>query len=344
MRDYFIKRMLLIIPTFLGITIITFLILQAVPGGPLEIEIMKWKSVSNSETGVIHSKFNVSIPESALFELKKFYGFDKPVIERYFIWLGNLLTLNMGKSYVFGEPVWEVIKKRFPISVYFGLIGFFITYIVCIPLGIVKAIRHGQKFDFISSVVVFFGYSMPGWTFGALTLMLFGGGGFFNIFPLGGFVSLNFSSLNFVDKIFDLIRHTILHVSAYLVGSFATLTILTKNSILENISKDYVTAAYAKGLTQKQVYFRHIFRNSLIPISTGLGHFLSLLITGSFLIESVFNIQGMGLLGFSSIVQRDYPVVMGLLVLSSLLLLSGNILSDLLYVLFDPRIKFKVKN
>jgi microcin C transport system permease protein len=237
--------------------------------------------------------------------------------------------------------VLDVIVARFPVSIYFGLIGFTLTYLVCVPLGVLKAVKNGSKFDFTSSVIVFMGYSTPGWAFGAIMLVLFGGGSFWDVFPLGGFRSEDWESLSTISKIWDQIQHTILPVIGYMVGSFATLTILTKNSVIENLSQDYIRTAFAKGLSEKRVILKHALRNSLIPIATGLGHFFSLVLAGSFLIERVFNINGMGLLGFTSIQQRDYPVTMGILVLSSLLLLIGNIISDILYATIDPRIRFK---
>nr|HMT12969.1 ABC transporter permease subunit [Ignavibacteria bacterium] len=238
-------------------------------------------------------------------------------------------------------PVWDVIISRFPVSIYFGVIGFLLTYMICIPLGVIKAVKNGSKFDFVSSIIVFMGYSIPGWAFGTVMLVLFGGGSVWDVFPLGGFRSEDFDQLTMWGQITDQIQHTILPVASYLVGSFATLTILTKNSVIENLSQDYIRTAFSKGLSEKRVIFKHALRNSLIPIATGLGHFLSLVLAGSFLIETVFNINGMGLLGFKSIEQRDYPVTMGILVLSSVLLLIGNIISDMLYAIFDPRIRFK---
>lgn len=343
MTTYFLRRFLLIIPTFIGITLITFLILQIVPGGPLEMEIMKIRmggqmkgSESGSNTGTTQN-----IPQSAIEELQKFYGFDKPIHQRYLIWIGNLLKFDLGKSYVYSEPVLDVITSRFPVSIYFGLIGFLLTYIVCIPLGVYKAVKNGSTFDFISSAIVFIGYAIPGFAFGALMLVLFGGGGFWDVFPLGGFRSTDFESLSFTGKIADQVNHTILPVISYVIGSFATLTILTKNSVIENLSQDYIRTAFSKGLSERKVIFGHALRNSLIPISTGLGHAVSLVLAGSILIEKVFNINGIGLLSYDSIVQRDYPVVMGILVISSLLLLIGNIISDILYAIVDPRIRFK---
>ena len=274
----------MIIPTFLGITIITFFILQIVPGGPLEIELMKFRYGSNFGGEVSSRSGNITnnIPESALKEIKEFYGFDKPITTRYIIWLGNLLKFNFGNSYVYSEPVLKLIFSRFPVSIYFGMIGFILTYIVCVPLGVLKAVRNGSKFDFVSSVIVFIGYSTPGWAFGALLLILLGGGSFWNVFPLGGFRSDDFEAMSFFQKIFDQLYHTILPVTAYVISNFATLTILTKNSVIENLSQDYIRTAFAKGLSEKRVILNHALRNSLIPISTGLGHFLSLILAESF--------------------------------------------------------------
>jgi microcin C transport system permease protein len=342
MTGYFIRRFLLIIPTFIGITLITFLILQVVPGGPLEMELMKLRTGGHGgEVGSSVSGSSISLPESALKEMKEFYGFDKPIITRYFNWLGNLLMLDFGKSYVFAEPVWDVIASRFKVSIYFGIISFILTYLICVPLGVVKAVKNGSKFDFTSSFLVFLGYSTPGWAFGAFMLIVFGGGSFFNVFPLGGFRSDDFEMMSFFQKVFDQLHHTILPVLAFVIGNFATLTILTKNSVIENLSQDYVKTAFAKGLSEKRVIYRHALRNSLIPIATGIGGFLGLILTGSIMIEKVFNIQGMGLLVYTSIINRDYPVTMGLLVIYSVLMLFGNILSDMIYAWADPRIRFK---
>jgi len=342
MLNYFVRRFLLIIPTFIGITLVVFTILQIVPGGPLEMEIMKLKMGGATEgASSTSTSTGINIPESAMEEIKKYYGFDKPIHERYFLWINNLAHLNLGKSYVYAEPVWDVITSRFPVSIYFGLISFVLTYLVCIPLGVFKAVKNGSKFDIMSSVLVFIGYSIPGFAFGAFLLVLFGGGSFLDWFPLGGFRSIDWPEMSLGDKILDQLHHTILPVLSYMIGSFATLTILTKNSVIENLSQDYIRTAFAKGISEKKVIFKHALRNSLIPIATGIGHFLSLILAGSFLIESVFNIDGMGLLGFKSVVNRDYPVVMGILVISTLLLLIGNIISDIIYAIVDPRIRFK---
>jgi microcin C transport system permease protein len=344
MTGYFVRRILLIIPTFLGITLAVFLIMQFVPGGPIERAMMRFRLAGSSGEvaggGSSAGGSRTEIPPEALEQMKKFYGFDKPPLVRYFLWLKNLLKLDLGTSYVYQDPVWDVIKGRFPVSIFLGLTGFFLSYVVCVPLGVLKAIRHSSKFDFLSSVVVFLGYSVPGWALGTALLVLLGGGTFWDLFPLGGFRPNNWQYLSVFQKILAQLHYMALPVFCYMIGSFATLTILMKNSLMENMGQDYVRTAFAKGLDERRVIFVHALRNSLIPLATGLGHAISLVLAGSFLIERVFNIDGMGYLGYQSIITRDYPVALGILVISSLLMLIGNILSDIIYVLVDPRIRF----
>jgi microcin C transport system permease protein len=341
MTGYFIRRFLLIIPTFIGITLAVFLVMHFVPGGPVERQIMRYKMAMVTEAGASGRASTLDVPADAVEEMKRFYGFDKPVHVRYALWLWNVLHLDLGRSYIYQDPVWDVIKSRFPISIFLGLTGFILSYVVCVPLGVFKAIRHGSRFDFISSLLVFLGYSTPGWALGTALLVLFGGGSFWNLFPLGGFRPDNWEYLGFFEKIAAQIHYMFLPVVCYMIESFATLTILTKNSLMETLGQDYVRTAFAKGLGERRVIFVHALRNSLIPIVTGLGHVVSLILAGSFLIEKVFNIDGMGYLGYTSVLQRDYPVALGILVISSLLLLVGNILSDIIYVIVDPRIRFR---
>jgi microcin C transport system permease protein len=345
MGTYFLRRFLLMIPTFLGITILVFTIMQFVPGGPIEQAVMKMRMAAASEGGSAGASLggaevSLEMPTESLAELKKQFRFDKPIPIRYLLWLNDLVHLNLGKSYKYNEPVWDVIRSRFPVSIYFGLIGFVLSYLVCIPLGVFKALRHGSRFDFASSTIVFIGYSIPGFALGAMLLVLLGGGSFWNVFPLGGFRSENWAALGAMDKALDQLHHTFLPVLCYMVGGFATLTVLMKNSLLENLGQDYVRTAFAKGLSERRVVFLHAMRNSLIPIATGLGHAISLVMAGSYLIERVFNINGIGYLGFDAVVERDYAVVMGILVINTGLTLAGNILSDVFYVLIDPRIRF----
>jgi len=344
MTSYFIRRLLLVIPTFLGITLAVFTIMHFVPGGPVARQIMQFRMAAAQEGGAgaaAGMSAGADIPEAALEEMRRFYGFDKPVHIRYLNWLKNVVRFDLGQSYIFYQPVWEVIKSRFPVSIFLGLTGFLLGYTVCIPLGVLKAVRHGSRFDFISSFIVFLGYSIPGWALGTALLVLFGGGSFWSLFPLGGFRPDNWEYLSFFQKVVTQAHHMVLPVICYMIGSFATLTILTKNSVMENLGQDYVRTAFAKGLSERRVIFVHTLRNSLIPIATGLGHVFSLILAGSFLIEKVFNIDGMGYLGYTAILQRDYPVALGILTISSLLMLLGNILSDVIYVIVDPRIRFK---
>jgi microcin C transport system permease protein len=344
MTAYFVRRFLLIIPTFLGITLAVFLVMQFVPGGPVERAIMSYQMSSATEGGAgaaAGMRGSNALPEELVEEIRRYYGFDKPVHERYLMWLWNVVRLDLGRSYVYQEPVWDVIKSRFPVSIFLGLTGFFLGYVVCVPLGVLKAVRHGSRFDWISSVIVFLGYAIPGWALGTALLVLFGGGSFWNVFPLGGFRPDNWEYLSLWGKITGQLEHMALPVLCYMVGAFATLTILTKNSLMENLSQDYVRTAFAKGLSERRVIFVHALRNSLIPIVTGLGGAIGLVLAGSFLIEKVFNIDGMGYLGYTAILQRDYPVALGILVISSLLMLVGNILSDIIYAFVDPRIRFR---
>ncbi len=252
----------------------------------------------------------------------------------------GIFTGDFGRSYIYNRPVLELIGERLYISAYFGIIGFILAYLVCIPLGILKAVKHNTPFDFASSALIFAGYATPGYALGVLLLSFFASGRYFSWFPLGGFRSPDWEQLSAFGKILDQLHHTALPVICYMIGAFATLTLLMKNSLLENLSQDYVRTAFAKGLDEKTVIFKHAVRNSLIPIATGLGHVIGIFLAGSYLIELVFNIDGIGLLSFKSVVNVDYPVFLGFLVISIIILLLGNLLSDLLYVLIDPRIKF----
>ena len=249
----------------------------------------------------------------------------------------GIITGFLGYSQLRGKNVSQLISERLHISVIFGLSGFFLSYLVCIPLGIAKAIRHGSRFDIISSATVFIGYSIPGYALGVLLLSLWGG----DIFPLHGWRSENFAELSFLAKIWDQMHHAFLPILCYMVGSFATLTVLMKNSLMENLSQDYVRTAFAKGLSEKRVIFYHAVRNSLIPLATGIGGLIGLFLAGSYLIEMVFGIDGIGMLGLQALLDRDYNIIMGNLVLYTTIRLFGNLISDISYALIDPRIRFK---
>lgn len=341
MRDYFIRRFLLIPPTLLGITLIVFLITRVVPGGPLERAIMEMQQadMASGRSAGSGSGGNMAISEEQLQQLKAYYGFDKPAIVSYGLWLGKVVTGDLGKSYRYNEPVWDIIRDRFPVSLFYGLITLVITYSISIPLGILKAINHRTLLDNVTSVFIFMGYAVPGYVLGALLLLFFAAR--LEWFPMGGFTSYNFVDLTLGGKILDLARHAVLPLMCYLVGSFAVTTLLMKNHLMDNLAADYIRTAIAKGVSFRQAVLRHALRNSLIPIATTFGQNITLLVTGSFLIETIFDINGFGLLGLTSIFDRDYPVVMGIIFLASLLLLLGNILSDALVALVDPRIRFK---
>ncbi|MBL0712869.1 MAG: ABC transporter permease subunit [Desulfosarcina sp.] len=343
MTAYFIRRFLLIIPTFIGITLMVFAITRFVPGGPIERMIAEAQQMQveggggGATTGAGVQRQPLSDEQIAF--LKQYYGFDKPLLNSYFSWLGKILQGDLGVSTRYHDPVWEMVRTRIPISLYFGLITMVLTYGVCIPLGIVKAIRHQTAFDNASSILVFIGYAIPGWVIGIYLLVWLAG--WWDIFPLGNLVSENFDELGLAEKVLDIIWHSILPIIAYTIGAFASMTFLMKNTLMDNLAADYVRTAIAKGLPFRRAVFGHALRNSLIPIATTFGNNISIILTGSFLIEKVFNIDGMGLLGYESVLERDYPVVLGVLVISSLLFLIGNILSDLCVAAVDPRVQFE---
>ena len=343
MTAYFIRRLVLVIPTFIGITIMVFTITRLVPGGPIERIISQARQMGNLEGGnsirVSPERQTQPLSEEQIEALKKYYGFDKPILVSYFLWLKKVLTGDLGVSTRYYDPVWDMIKQRIPISLYFGIISLILVYGICIPLGIAKAIHHKSIFDNSSSVMVFLGYAIPGWVIGVLSMILFAS--HWEIFPLGGFVSEDFETLTLMGKTRDLIWHTVLPLTAYVWGSFTVMTFLMKNTLMDHLSSEYVRTAIAKGLPFKQAVFKHALRNSIIPIATSFGDNISVILTGSFLIEKVFNIDGMGLLGYESVVERDYPVVLGILVVSCLLFMIGNILSDICVALVDPRVKFE---
>ncbi len=335
--SYFIRRFLLIIPTFVGITLLVFAVTRFVPGGPIE-RMLNQALMAGERGGAQRGVAGSVLSEQQLDQLRVYYGFDKPILESYLDWLGKVLVLDLGRSTRYNEPVWETIKDRFPISIFYGVTTLILTYAICIPLGIAKAIRHNSHFDNASSGVVFLGYAIPGYVVGIALLTYFASQ--LGWFPLGGFVSSNFASLSPLEKVVDVAHHAVLPLLSYMAGSFAVTTFMMKNSLMDNLSADYVRTAIAKGLTFRQAVYRHAVRNSLIPIATSFGGNITLILTGSFLIERIYNIDGFGLLGFESLVERDYPVVLGILVISSLLFLLGNILSDICVALVDPRVKF----
>ena len=474
MRDYFIRRLLLIPPTLLGISIMVFAITRLAPGGPLEQAMMQMQQVSEQGGGGQGMKSDQALSKDQLEQMKRLYGFDKPHWEAYLIWLGMLpretefrqirflkneqelaervrlpkfhlseldwnadgyiqqnevpahltnyvkfdtfdtngdkeidgweadrpeawiegsrekvilqrddessvrianfdrllgnwsvrmrpidtdvllarpvaelfmteyegvLQGNLGQSTRYGEPVLRVISERLPVSSYFGILTFVITYLVCIPLGVFKAVKHNTMSDDLTSILIFIGYAVPGYALGSLLLL------FFSIkldwLPMGGLGSEGYDDLSLWGQSKDLFVHTFQPLCCYLVGGFAFVTMLMKNHLMDNLSADYVRTAMAKGVSFKNAVRKHALRNSLVPLATNVGHQVTLFVTGSFLIETIFDIDGFGLLGFNSVIDRDYPVVMGVLTLSASLMLLGNILSDALVALVDPRVRFE---
>jgi microcin C transport system permease protein len=339
MASYFLRRLLLIIPTFIGITLLVFSITRMVPGGPIE-RLMTEGLLAGSDAPAAQTNTvsGNTLSAEQIEELKKYYGFDQPTLVSYWHWFKKVLVLDLGLSTRYNDPVWEIIKERFPVSVFYGLTTLILTYAICIPLGLLKAIKHNSRLDHISSAFVFLGYALPGYVVGIALISAFAS--YWEWFPLGGFVSDDFDDFTAWEKFKDIFYHATLPLLAYLSGSFAITTFMMKNALMDNLGADYVRTAIAKGHDFNGAIRQHAFRNSLIPIATSFGSNISFLLGGSFLIETIFNIDGIGLLGFESIVERDYPIVMGILVISSLLYLIGNILSDICVALVDPRIRF----
>lgn len=429
MRDYFIRRLLLIPVTLFGLTLVVFLVTRFAPGGPLETAL---KAATLGQNGESSSSREGSggIDDAAKESLANYYGYDQSAIRAYFVWLGvapreyskvqeefpedvdtvaltlpgtttklsahrdgtievadgpgdalegwkfrvespdevaekwrrinpdstepesfphravlfkshfsGLLQGNLGDSTRYNEPVWGMMVSRFPISLYYGVLTLIITYAVCLPLGILKAIKHRTTLDTLSSVLVFVGYAIPGYVLGALLVVYLGSR--LGWFPIMGFVSADFPTLGFWGKVKDLLHHSVLPLVCYLVGSFAFLTMLMKNSLMDNLAADYVRTAAAKGLPWRKAVFRHAFRNSIIPIATTFGQNITLLVAGSILIEKIFDIDGFGLLSYNAVLERDYTVVLGTLTFGAFLMLIGNIISDVLVALIDPRVSFR---
>lgn len=338
---YLIRRLFLILPTFLGITLVSFLIINMAPGGPVEQKLQALRFGNQSGGASAAGKDVSTVSDQVLEDLKKQYGFDKPVHERYLIWLKNISKFDFGNSFTYDQPVIEVISSKFPVSLQFGIASLILTYLVCIPLGIMKAIRSGSMFDAVSGFILYIAYSIPPLVLGIFLITFFAGGSYFNWFPVGMIHSDDYDNLTAMGKITDRLHHFVLPLTCYMIGGFTELTMLTRNSMLDVIKSDYVRTARAKGLSDKIVYYKHALRNALIPVATGLGGFLRVFLAGSLIIETVFNLDGIGLLSYQSIMSRDYNVIMGIIFLSAMALMIGRILSDVIYVIIDPRIDFK---
>ncbi len=341
MLSYLLKRILLMVPTLFGALAITFIVIQFVPGGPVEQLMAEARAGQRGggETGGYKAGRDNDAKQIA--ELKKLYGFDKPAHVRFVEMVGNFLRFDLGRSFLQNKDVWQLIKEKLPVSISLGLWTFVFTYLISIPLGVIKAVREGSRFDAVTSLVVLIGYAIPGFVLGLFLIVLFAGGSFFEWFPLRGLTSDNWADLSWTARITDYFWHITLPLICMVIGSFAIVTMLTKNTFVEEMRKQYVLVARAKGLSQKRVLYKHIFRNALIPLITGFpAAFVGAFFAGSVLIETLFSLDGLGLLAYESVVRRDYPVVLGSLYLFTLIGLVVKLVADLLYVLVDPRVQF----
>ena len=318
MLPYLLKRLGLMIPTLLGVLTITFVVMQFVPGGPVEQIMAEARAGAGGDTGGYKAGRDLNADQIA--ELKKLYGFDKPAHVRYFEMLRGFLQFDLGTSFLQNKGVWELIKEKLPVSMSLGLWTFLISYLISIPLGVAKAVREGSNFDVFTSFLVLLGYAIPGFVLGILLIVLFAGGSFYEVFPLRGLTSDNWAELSAWGKVKDYFWHLALPLTCLVITSFATVTLLTKNTFVEEIRKQYVLVARAKGLSQNRVLYKHIFRNALIPLVTGFpAAFIATLFTSSLLIEVIFSLDGLGLLGFEATTSRDYPVMFGTLYAFTLL-------------------------
>jgi microcin C transport system permease protein len=365
MIAYIVRRLGLIVPTLFGIMVVNFLIVQFAPGGPVEqvvaqltgAEVDATARVSGAQREVGSAQTPGQIPGSQgdgayrgrrgldpqlLEDLKKYYGFDKPAHERFFHMMANYLRFDFGTSFFRDTSVVDLVIEKLPVSISLGLWSTLIIYLISIPLGVAKAVRDGTRFDFWTSSAIIFGYSIPGFMFAVLLIVLFAGGSYFSIFPLRGLVSDNWEMLSWPARIADYFWHLALPLTAIVIGGFATLTMLTKNMFIEEIRKQYVITARAKGLSENRVLYGHVFRNAmLIPLAGAPELLIEILFTGALLIEIIFSLDGLGLLSYESVINRDYPVVFATLFVFSLLGLLFNLIRDVAYVLIDPRITFE---
>ena len=339
MLSYILKRIALMLPTLLGVLTLTFVVIQFVPGGPID-QIMAEARMGGGGEGNAY-KAGRDSDAKQIAELKKLYGFDKPAHVRYVEMLANFAQFNLGRSFLHNKDVWQLIKEKLPVSMSLGLWAFLISYLISVPLGIAKAVREGSRFDVATTLLVLMGFAIPGFVLGVFLIVLFAGGSFFDVFPLRGLTSDNWAELTWPARVRDYLWHLALPLTCYVIESFAIVTLLTKNTFIEEMRKQYVLVARAKGLSQKQVLWKHIFRNALIPLVTGFpAAFVLAFFGGSILIETLFSLDGLGLLSYESIVRRDYPVVLGTLYLFTLIGLAIKLVSDMLYVVVDPRVQF----
>ncbi|MXU64203.1 microcin C ABC transporter permease YejB [Oceanomicrobium pacificus] len=356
MAAYILRRLLLIVPTLFGIMLINFVLVQFVPGGPIEQIIAQLDEESSATDrisgggdfggggGARESEYQGArgLPEDFIADLERQFGFDKPPAERFFLMLWNYVRFDFGESYFRSISVVDLVLEKMPVSISLGLWSTLLAYLISIPLGIRKAMRDGSRFDTWTSGVVIVAYAIPSFLFAIMLLVLFAGGSYWKIFPLRGLTSDNFAEMSFLQQVGDYLWHIALPVAAATISSFATLTLLTKNSFLDEIKKQYVVTARAKGLSESRVLYGHVFRNAMLIIIAGFpGLFISVFFSGSLIIETVFSLDGLGRLGFEAAVNRDYPVLFGTLYFFSLIGLLIGLISDLTYVWVDPRIDFE---
>ncbi|MCP5087849.1 MAG: microcin C ABC transporter permease YejB [Rhodobacteraceae bacterium] len=359
MGAYIFRRLLLMIPTLIGIMVINFTLIQFVPGGPIERILAQLEEESSAtdrisgggnEVGTSGSSSETyqgarGLPEDFIKDLEKQFGFDKPPLTRFFLMMGGYLRFDFGESYFRSISVVDLILEKMPVSITLGLWSTLLAYMVSIPLGIRKAVKDGSRFDSWTSGVIIAAYAVPGFLFAIMLLVMFAGGSFWKLFPLRGLTSDGFSDLSLIEQIKDYLWHIVLPVTAATIGAFATNTLLTKNSFLDEINKQYVITARAKGLAERQVFYGHVFRNAMLIIIAGFpGAFIGIFFGSSLIIEVVFSLDGLGRLGYESIVDRDYAVVFATLYIFGLMSLIVGLISDLMYVWIDPRIDFESRN
>src|SRR2546429_882555 len=349
MWSYVLKRLLLMIPTLFGILLITFVVIQFVPGGPVEQMVYQLQGREGGAEGAPAARASgpgayrgrQGVDAAKVEEIKKLYGFDKPAPARFVRMIDRFARFDLGRSFFHNKDVWQLIKEKLPVSISLGMWTFLLTYLISVPLGIAKAVRAGSAFDTATTFIVLLGYAIPSFVLGVVLLVYFGGGTFLQWFPLRGLVSSDWQELDLFHKITDYFWHITLPITAMVVGGFAVITILTKNSVLEEIRKQYVMTARAKGVDERKVLWRHVFRNAMIPIMTGFpAAFIGAFFTGSLLIETLFSLDGLGLLSYESVIRRDYPVVFGTLFVYTIIGLLTNLIRDLTYLWVDPRVKF----
>jgi microcin C transport system permease protein len=344
MLSYIVKRLLLMVPTLFGVLLVTFAVIQFVPGGPVEQMVSQLQGRDSGGEGAAASgagyRGRQGVDAKRIEEIRTLYGFDKPAPERFMQMLGQFARFDLGSSFFYPKTVWQLVREKLPVSISLGLWTFLLSYLVSVPLGIAKAVRAGTRFDTWTSLLVLVGYAIPGFVLGVALLVVFGGQ--LQWFPLRGLTSGNWETLSWGAKVTDYLWHITLPVTASVLGAFAVTTILTKNAFLEEIGKQYVLTARAKGLSEGCVLWKHVLRNALIPLVTGFpAAFVGAFFTGSLLIETLFSLDGLGLLSYESVMRRDYPVVLGTLYLFTLIGLFTKLISDLCYLWVDPRVKFE---